>query len=294
MSYYKQVMIILFSGILFCTLGVLQENYRAIALENNQLYTNAYTQKGTVIHILETSSEPTNVFQALGPDIRAFQSTNYENVNFPIYEGERFKGANTLEALVGAKVPTVSIDEQEYVEFADKYYHVIGKLGRIEESNLYMTTIVNDLNLFHDDEVLIVDTNFTKPLFNLFSTQQNNFGARDGSESFFVNATWFTLALLIGAGSVIVLLFYRQLNTENQILFLSGESKSALLLKDLKKICLVIGTTLFIILVAIGYVVSPQVQFEFVVFSLVYLSFSLLLYVWIAWRLEEQTYGILS
>lgn len=295
MSYLKQIVIVFFAGLLFCTVGLIQANYRMIALENNQLYTQAVTQKNNNPQLLEVVSEPTNFFQTLGPDIRAFHSSDYARLNFPIYEGTLFAEANTLEALVGSGVPTQQIAGKEYVEFAGTDYLVIGKLGRSAESNLYTSLLINDSRFFAvADSVITIDTNFTSPLFQLFGQQTNNFGTRDGSSAFFITVNWFAFLIFITGLGVVTLLFHRQFQRENQILFLSGFNKSALLKQNLLKILLSIGGTFVLINIGSAPFLGQQIRSELLIFSVIFLVSTLVAYTLTATRLEGQTYGVLS
>ncbi|MGL4973366.1 MAG: hypothetical protein ACRC6H_09510 [Culicoidibacterales bacterium] len=295
MAYLKQLILVGCASGLFLIIGLMQINYRFIALENNQLYTKPTTQKIAAFKSSSIAVEPTNVFRTIGPNIRAFYSTHYDQLRFPLYEGRLFTEANTSEALVGAQVKTKMIAGKEYVEVAGSQYQVIGKLGRTPESNLYMTVLINENQFFSEaNTVITLDTHFADPLFQLDSQALNHYGTRDGSQAFFLNVNWFALLLFTGTIGVITLLFERQFRYENQILFLSGWSRKQLLISNLWKIGGSVGSGLLGVYGALFLFSVPQLQHEFLLFSLIFLSGCLITYTTVIWKLEAKVYGVLS
>ncbi len=298
MEYTKHSFFIICACLFYIVVTQLSDQYQSIRLENNKLYNKPQIQRTNLQQILsEQRSRSLNIFYSIEGRIRAFYSTNYEHIRFPLYEGRLFTVANTKEALVGGSVETKWKNNQEYITYKGQEYAVIGKLGRSSESNLYYDVVLNDSDYFMtENEVFVVDEQGTESfLQQIFAINQiQTMSQRDNSHVFFQGLSVYGCMLLILTSIIVAILFWQTFVTQNWIIFLSGIPKHSIRLQNIK----VMSTVLIIssalaALIAYPYVPSYVIN-QFYVFSTMFGISIIGIYYVLSHLLWEESDGIVS
>lgn len=238
----------------------------SFALESNYLYSKeSMIINGNVQKILKKNNNKDNVifFKQLEEDnVRAMTTTDFKKLDIPIYSGKVFK-QNGKQALIGSDIPTIKINGKLYYKYRNQMYQVIGYLGAEKNSLLSDNVLLNDIELFsNENEKLIIDgKNMRKKIYKLTDNDKiENYS--EGILNRKTNIDYvspiiskFILVMIILSCVTIAYLYREFVNKENYIYELIGISKSRIYFDHLKKI-----GTMFILMFILSSVTTRIVR----------------------------------
>ncbi|HEL0442418.1 TPA: hypothetical protein TVS37_000970 [Streptococcus equi subsp. zooepidemicus] len=129
-----------------------EKKQRLYILESNQLksethYSLSAAEQRAWRSQMLSSSPPAWLTAEIKQDdlvIKPVYANHWLKLDFPLYQGRLFSKNNGKEALVGAKVPTKTINGKDCFIFNHTSYTVIGRLGQEQESLLSKTVLLTD------------------------------------------------------------------------------------------------------------------------------------------------------
>lgn len=232
-------MLILSTYLLIIMVNEYRLTQAKLFLESNKLYsTDHLFVKDTFKSIAEDkfkNSSDLSIFISLdsqnNDEVRGYFSKNYSNDLFPIRKGNFFSKVDSKEALVGKSVHTISKNGDEYYEYDNETYKVIGYLGITNPSFLDNDVLINSNDLFKKKTpFLTIDGKKIITAYQQKATEkdayQDNTGLDRKINSDYFSPLIFTLSLFIAFACTVLIAYisFTDLKKENYINYILGIS----------------------------------------------------------------------
>lgn len=269
-----------------------QHSQKLLVLESNNLLSSHYIQASenmnTIWRQSATSEDKFWIFGMIeknsAEQIIAFYATDYEKVIFPLKIGRKFTAKDSCEALVGMGIKTYMVNGEEFLDYDNVQYHVVGKLGIVEDSPLKNVILLNNSEMLEQPDIPLMFDGIDLDDINwLNGKNTGNKGVdRWFDVTFISNWISYMTWLVILCASVLAMYYYLVVTKESRnIRFEIGIGVMAIFRKSLWYITLVI----FIVLSAIKFTIVGHKQFlVFTISNVVIYVVLIMSYSFLFWR----------